>query len=364
MTNTDCNFPIIKYNTQISSIDNGKVHGESFRPQIIELFNIRKDLMLQKNPLLQNKLKELSTLQIKASEKLAPHLIKELQGIAEGSKLQIEDIVLLNNYTDFRDIQLPEEGCSTIAISDSNNISCGQTWDMHGSAKKYVSVIEVEDNQGITQVVFSLVGCLGMMGFTNKGCFVGVNNINTQNAKAGVIWPLLVRHLLNQKNAKEMYQLLKEKPVTSGHNYLISDPKQSFHLEVSPSFFEETDTLKRDEIKQIFHTNHCLGTNTKSIEISNMLSSTTHNRMNILQKNSDKLKSYNDLRNILTSHEEYPKSICSHFESGAQDPSFTCGGGIVNMDNFNCNLWRGCPTEDKNFVEYKYQFDGKYFSKS
>ena len=58
-------------------------------------------------------------------------------------------------------------------------------------------------------------------------------------------------------------------------------------------------------------------------------------------------------------HEGYPKSIGSHFQSGAQDPSMTCGGGIADFNNKGYYFWRGCPVYDKNFKSYLFSLEGK-----
>ena len=161
----DCNFPIITYDKDKTPQEWGQAHGEEFSRAIKELFEIRKGLMLEKNPALKRELKPLALEQWEATKKWAPYLSPELLGIAEGSGLELEDIVLLNNYTDFRDIALPDEGCSTIHVQSDKGHSSGQTWDMHGSAKNYLSLIKVPSTKDTPEsVVFSLVGCVGMMG--------------------------------------------------------------------------------------------------------------------------------------------------------------------------------------------------------
>ena len=49
----DLNFPIISYSKEKSALENGRVHGESFRSAIKELATIRKNLMIERNPGLQ-----------------------------------------------------------------------------------------------------------------------------------------------------------------------------------------------------------------------------------------------------------------------------------------------------------------------
>ncbi|MCO4793435.1 MAG: hypothetical protein KC493_06980 [Bacteriovoracaceae bacterium] len=361
-----CNFPFIEYeesNKKDNYISWGLQHGESYADAIRELADIRKELMLSKNPDIKNHLDQMAHEQLENTRTFAPLICEELVAIAKASNLSIAEIVILNNYTDFRDLTLPEEGCSTIHVQKGESIVSGQTWDMHKSAKNYVCLIKTpKTNDQTESLVFSLVGCVGMMGYNTDRCLVGVNNINTVNAKAGVIWPVLVRQLLLEKTLSGMENSLMNAPVTSGHNYILSSPEGGRHCEVTPTDRETVLSLDKGEDGEIFHTNHCLGPKVKLHEDTSSLSSTTHLRFDSLQNKSPKVDSYESLNDLLKDHENYPKSICSHFESGAQDPSFTCGGGIAEITNGNrTHFWRGCEEHDDNYVGYDFELvDGTF----
>ncbi len=355
----DLNFPYVKYLPGKSHKEWGILHGEQFAKPIAELAHIRKELMLKKNPSLEPELDRLARAQFDVSREFAPNLCAELQGIAIGAKISLTDIIILNNYTDFRDIELPEEGCSSVHLQKNGKVSAGQTWDMHQSAKRFACVIHLTEN-GEDILLFSLVGCLGLMGVNSHNNLVGVNNINTKNAKAGLIWPILVRAMLLEKDILAMRSILLKAPVTSGHNYLLSSIEGSEHWETSPRYSEKVSELGLNEEGFIFHTNHCLGPLNSSLEIKESLSSTTFNRFEILENQKENVT---DLVKLLKDHEGYPKSICSHFESGAQDPSMTCGGAVANFTDNQYTFWRGCPVYDKNFVEYEFILKKNQFIK-
>ncbi len=357
-------FPYIQYQSGKTNYDWGLAHGEEFKIAIAELTEIRRHLMLAKNPRLKSKLDELALEQFHLSKSFAPHIAREIEGIAKGSNLSITDLVILNNYTDFRDIILPEEGCSTVHIQTPEKILSGQTWDMHRSAKNYMTLIHVPaNNEHSAQLVLTLVGCVGLMGVSTDNNLIGVNNINTTNAKTGLIWPLLVRKTLEQKSLGLMRQTLLNAPVTSGHNYLIATPEGGEHLEITPSVSEKVSALQQGQVGGIFHTNHCVGFEVQKLEDQSSQSSTTHNRWNLLSKKVYKVTDLEDFKNLLSDHDEFPKSICSHFENGAQDPSFTCGGGASELTRGHHIFWRGCPAHDKDYIEYEFLNDGHDFKK-
>lgn len=361
---TNCMFPIISYEKGKSPRQWGQMHGESYKTAIKELFEIRKTLMLAKNPALARKLDDLALEQFEHSRKFAPEIAAEIQGIAEGAGLTLTDIVILNNYTDFRDIILPDEGCSSVHIQTPEKVLAGQTWDMHRSAKNYMCLLHVPEAVDHTaQLVLTLVGCVGLMGVTTKNTLIGVNNINTANAKTGLIWPLLVRRVLEQKSLADMRYTLIHAPVTSGHNYLISSPEGGEHLEITPSMSEKVGALLKGQVGGIFHTNHCLGSEIEKLEDKKSMSSTTFNRWDLLTKKTHKVRDLEDFKNLLSDHDEFPKSICSHYETGVQDPSFTCGGGVSDLTAGRHLFWRGCPAHDSDYREYEFQTDGADFKR-
>lgn len=354
----DCGFPIIKYEVGKSYFEWGVAHGTQFKDAIVELASIRRELMLKRNPSLKAKLSELANEQFSVTEKFDKSLSDELRGIAKGAGLTIEDIVILNNYTDFRDIQLPEEGCSTVQIQNEINILSGQTWDMHRSAKNYMCLIEIpETDINPKTLMLSLVGCTGLMGVNSHSCLIGVNNINTLNAKVGLIWPNLVRKVLMCDNLDSMRETLLNAPVTSGHNYLISTKDGAEHWEITPEFNDLIHAHTKHEIGHSFHTNHCLGKQVSTIQDQDHVSLTTHKRYEILENQVKSISDFDALKNLFQSHDGHPISICTHLETGSADPSATCGGGLMEFNTGRIQFWRGCPEYDDNYVEYEYNID-------
>ncbi|EQC44185.1 acyl-CoA--6-aminopenicillanic acid acyltransferase [Bacteriovorax sp. Seq25_V] len=345
----DLDLPELVYSKDKSAFENGLSHGEQYKDAIRDLANIRRDLMLRKNPALKTSISPLAKEQLLATKAFCPDSALELEGIAKGANLSIEDIIILNNYTDFRDITLPDEGCTSIYSSLSGSSVSGQTWDMHESAKNFLCVIKEED-----KVVFSLVGCLGLMGVNKHGLFIGVNNINTTDAKVGIVWPALVRHALQVNSLDSMRSLITRAEVTSGHNYLISDKSQGEHWEITPSVKGLVSKASLNDKKTIFHTNHCLNKDVIAIEDSASISSTTHARFEICNKYENQINDVTSMEAFLKSHENHPKSICSHYNSGVQDPSMTCGGAVFDSATMKLKLWKGCEEFDSNYKDRTY----------
>lgn len=353
----DIDFPVLKYDSAANSHERGAIHGESFREAIAELVEIRTSLMREKNPLMNSDaIRQLAGLQHQATLAFDREICEELEGIAAGARLPLHQIIVLNNYTDFRDIEITDQGCSAIYVKRGDQRIGGQTWDMHRSAKRFVCCLQIPGQQGPDhQVVFSVVGCLGMMGFVSGGRMIGVNNLNTVGAVPGVIWPAVIRKLLQAGNRQQEREILRTAPLSSGRSFLLAGPEGGEFWEAMPGLQQQVSALTADQTGALFHTNHCLGQITQPRENAKALSSTTHARFQLLEKKIDSVVDLNSGWELLNDHEGYPLSICSNYQTSAQDPSVTCGGGIGDLNTGQVRLWRGDKLYDDNFIEHTFQ---------
>ncbi len=378
----DVDFPIISFQVNDSPRQRGLQHGETFKDAIAELIDIRTRLMLEKNPSLnQIAIEKYAAQQWEVTCQFDSLLGEELQGIAEGAGVSLTDLVILNNYTDFRDIEVESQGCSVVYVNRDGNRIAGQTWDMHRSAKRFVCCLhlpagasdssqENDRSNAIDRemIIFSVVGCVGMMGFVSDRSasgssnahaavpqtlrMVGVNNLNTLRAKPGILWPVMIRKLLAEPDRHRQRELLKSSPLTSGRSFLLAGGQGAEFWEVTPEVQECVSHLSVDQQGHLFHTNHCLGQLTKKVENAGSLSSTTHRRYELIQR---KINSVTDLETawkLLNDHEGYPQSICSNFQTSSQDPSVTCGGAVADLDSGLIRLWRGDPLYDTNSIQH------------
>jgi isopenicillin-N N-acyltransferase-like protein len=345
---SDYGFPLIEFSLDLGPLERGHQHGETFKVAIKEIYEIRKELLLRRNPSLKDSLRPLAKEQFELSKAAFEGPSLEIQGISESSGLPIEDIVLINNYTDFRDILLGDEGCSTAYLKNDNNSVAGQTWDMHASAKNYMCLLKTPN-----ELSLSIIGCVGMAGINKHGLFIGVNNLNTKAKKSGIIWPVLVRAVLEQNSFDHMEKTLTSHTVTSGHNYLLANKEQAQMIELLPE--AKVVTSEVSKTGYCLHTNHCLSPQTQHFESQEHISKTTQIRLELLEKKIGKVTNSSDLSSLLQNHDNEPLSLCSHYAAyGAKDPSQTCGGLVSDFITGNNYFWRGCKKYDDNFKDYAF----------
>jgi isopenicillin-N N-acyltransferase-like protein len=255
----------------------GEQHGESFRADIRAVYDIRLALTLSKTDLgTQENVLALARHHLPVLEKFDRALYDELCGIARGAGVKPEQIVLVNHYTDLRDLGLADlkrldagdpGGCSALFLGDGKHRIVGQTWDMHGSAEPYALLLKIPSLPPTPQVnaagipklgstlCFTITGCLGMTGMTSWGTALTINNLNSVDAVVGVVWPALVRRALREPSAKAMRDLILNSNIGSGRHYIVADDVDVFGIETSGT---KKKVIREGGRGPYFHTNHCV----------------------------------------------------------------------------------------------------------
>ncbi len=302
----------------LKSREIGREHGEHFRESVRAMASIRLDLMF-KEPQFKSKKQvfELAASHLPILERYDSDLHAELLGIAEGSALSPQEIVVLNHYTDMRDIG----GCTTVFVASSHGPLLGQTWDIDSSALPHVQLFQFKDS-----LVFTVAGCLGLTGFNESGVGICINNIASLDARVGLVWPALVRRVLRAKNAAEGRDLVMGAPLGSGHHYAVGDKTDFFAVETSGTHRKELSTNKH----LYWHTNHCLDPEVASVSTVRK-GSTTHIR-------------YDKAKASLVAHE--PESLDELWRVFAEvslpvRDGFvgTCGAMAMNLKT---SEWKAC----------------------
>jgi isopenicillin-N N-acyltransferase-like protein len=262
--------------TGLDPAAHGEQHGEAFRDDIQAAFELRLRLTLERTDLeTRDNVLELARHHLEPLRAFDADLYAELCGIARGAGLSPEAVVVLNHYTDLRDLGLKDlrrlrgdpDGCSAWFVDDGEPAGerfLGQTWDMHGSATPYALLLTVPHARG-TQVFFTITGCLGMTGMSSWGTALTINNLNSTDATVGVVWPAMVRRCVKQPTAREALHVAMSGPIGSGRHYIFADEHEAYAIETSGtvkkqvwSHTHRTSTEHEAKPASWFHTNHCL----------------------------------------------------------------------------------------------------------
>lgn len=235
-----------------SPYENGLIHGETFKEDIHNYAQARLEL-------LKGYLSEFTWDQIELHAnkeievlKLSPSLYEEFSGIAKGANISEVMLGVLNNYTDMRNFSESTLGCSALYYKNDHTIVSGQTWDMTPDALPYVLHLEIKGEPSLH--ILTVTGCLALSGFSSSGLSVFINDLRTTETSIGLMWPALVRKILQEPNAQKGTETLTNNLPSSGHHYLVSDKTECYSIETTGKQFEVIQNLKSNGYS--FHTNH------------------------------------------------------------------------------------------------------------
>jgi isopenicillin-N N-acyltransferase like protein len=257
--------------------ERGRAHGEHWRAAIRELAEIRLALTLRRSAFVdEGEVLAAAGLHLPVLREHLPCKAEELEGIAEGAGLCPERVVVLNQYTDLRDVPrsvlgrpdavaprstgadeagADADGCTAIYFLGDRGPLMGETWDLHADAAPYVRMLRIAPRGRDEETLcLTLTGCLGAAGINARGVAVTINNLSSTDGRVGVVWPALVRAMLEQPHARGAYELLLRTPLSSGHYYVIADGHDYYGVETSGELKVLTQLGPR---AAHLHTNHC-----------------------------------------------------------------------------------------------------------
>jgi isopenicillin-N N-acyltransferase like protein len=346
--------------------ERGLHHGRALSEEIAAIAAIRSGLCLSQGMFRSDaELLEIAALHLPVLEAFDRELFDELRGIADGAGLPLARIVVLNHYTDLKDLdprvilgpqgaepRAPqrdlekEEDCTAIVAATAEGGVLAQTWDMHGSAAPFVIALHLPAvGEGPEAWMLSIAGCLGMAGMNRHGVGITINNLKSDDARVGLVWPALVRRVLTTKSAEAARNEVIRAPLGSGHHYLVADAARAFGIETSGTLSEVwAQADLRAPGSGFHHENHCRGTRVSAVSSISPIS-TTLLRHAFMEKQPAPTSS-SEIWARLGSHEGYPKSVCTHLSSPeAPHAMLTCAGLLMELEQKQI-AWRpGCLNE-------------------
>lgn len=262
--------------------DMGFQHGLAFADEIRNLTNERVTLSMSQSwtgrAFSRHEVLSLAQQMIDDHGNYAPDLLEELEGISRATGLSLPELVIANGFTDFVDVvynhgekvfapaQFGAE-CTTFMANPNANIAehglIGQTWDMHNTATPHVIMLDGKPKNAPEFLMFTLTGCVGMIGMNSAGVSVAINNLEGADGKPGVTWNFVVRKVLAQDNIEDALKCITEADLAGAHNYMLMDTSgRGYNVEAMSSVKHVeaiTDTTYA-------HANICLSDEARSVE--------------------------------------------------------------------------------------------------
>jgi len=251
----------------------GQVHGSTYAEEIADYAADRLALSAEGTSFSADELINLARRCLSAHRDYSSGLTEEMEALAEGAGISVEEALIVGGYTDFIDLVRAEAGaarvddtCTAVIVPDVRASGAGflaQTWDMHASATPHVLMLDLRPQHDPAALVFSTVGCLGQIGMNEAGIAIGINNLTAADGRVGVTWPFVVRKALQQSDFDAAVSAVVDAPLAGGHNFLIFDAEgNGVSVEAMPT----ATHVERLTERPLVHTNHCVAPNTLAVE--------------------------------------------------------------------------------------------------
>ena len=197
----------------------------------------------------------------------------ELEGIAHGSGLSIEQVLAMNGLTDLRDALAwggPLEaagGCSAcIAQRDATRegrVLFAQTWDLASDNLPFVVGVVRRPRSGPATWSLTTTGCLSLIGINESGLVVGTTNLRTRDARAGVVYLSAIHRALACDRFDDALASIAGAQRAGGHSFILADAAgRASILECSAQHALRRNVDRGTAVQ----CNHCLAPKTAALE--------------------------------------------------------------------------------------------------
>ncbi|MBI4440755.1 hypothetical protein HY639_01165 [Candidatus Woesearchaeota archaeon] len=203
----------------------GRRHGESLRSAIRQTIDLYQELWKIPAGQLLDRVNGYAT----SLSALVPHILDEMQGIADGAALSLEQVIALNARTELLPRSVLE--CTSIGLGGE----LGQNWDWLNTFKGLPCMVELQPHGAPRIRAFIEPGMVGKIGLNDAGVAVCLNYLQTDQIKSeGFPIHVLLRRILGCTSCEEAISMLTFSPRAASAHYLLADDYLIISAEATP----------------------------------------------------------------------------------------------------------------------------------
>jgi isopenicillin-N N-acyltransferase-like protein len=295
-------------------------------------------------PLSRERIVAIASEHIPHAQRYAPDLFTELHGIAEGARIALGDLFVLNCFLDLYEWLSPTwvaergwqpvnvGGCTTFGVSGAaaqGDVFIGQNYDLASLFQPAAVLIRVRSDDAPSMLFYTTAGTLGHVGMNAAGVGVVINNLQTLDARPGVPYPFIIRKVMAAERIGDAIDAVLLARRASGMNFLIADGSgELIDLETSATDYDVIYGWGGI----VAHANHFVCEKMKPYEARWLgergQTMVRYSRMNKLLRAGDGRRTLEDLQRILCDHANHPIALCRHDEPTAHG---SCGKTICGV---------------------------------
>ena len=323
-----------------------------------------------------------------------PRGLEEMRGIAEGAKVHVEDIIMLNARYDLSRLTRRANGpaapaeCTSMSLviepfgSADTRVYVAQNWDINAWLRDNDTIIVLESvdpsaddvTAPRSTIMLTEAGQLGRSGMNSLGMAACANSLwssqdyfpSTQSAKSKPFLPISVarRLFLEHGNIGDALAKLWRIPRHTSNNMMLGCKSGiNLNVELTPGdrFVSQPETLQTPAgtMRLLTHANHFASAEMLSrpdIKDEGGCGSSYFRHARLSQRlhrtaaESGKLLGIKDIKEAFTDHASYPQSLCEHASPTSSSVTVACV--VYDVDRLEMHVSTGNPCQG-NWAVYR-----------
>ena len=282
------------------------------------------------------------------AEESMPQYVEELRGIADGARLDFNDLLVLNCMEAITEDAL-HRGCTSLAVSPELTthgallIGHNEDWLPEDFESVYLIHAQPDDEPAFLAITYG--GLLPNIGFNQHSIAQCCDSVYPNDARVGVPRIFVSRAVLAAKTPADAIKAALHRRRAAGYNHLIAHASgEIYNVEVSARDFELIYGL--DGV--VAHTNHYISRHMRAIERNSeelIGSRVRYNRAVRLLHNQQGQISRASIQALLSDHVNFPESICNHvsLDDYPLDRQQTIAALVMDLTNLTMEVAWGTP---------------------
>jgi isopenicillin-N N-acyltransferase-like protein len=284
----------------------------------------------------------------------APHMMDELAGMAEGSGLTVDDLMLLQVRNQLR--AEPEGACTSISATVAGQSILAQNWDNDPGLDLYTIVLTRRPSGKPALMNITQAGLIAYIGFNDAGIGLCLNTLPAPARDVGVPHYFTVRGIYESASLQGAVQAVRRADRAIPANIILATPQGPADLEVTlqgvhvltprgaACHYDAHQAAK--QIAIITHANHCLHAELTPIndQFPELIQSRSRQKRIDALLGGAEVPDLKATQDALADHEGFPRSICRHPNddpgTGHWQTTFSV---IIETDRQRMHVSRGTP---------------------
>lgn len=289
-------------------------------------------------------------------------ILEELEGVARGADLSLEEIIALNARYELVWAQsiageAAREGCTSLCalpeVTEGGHTIVGQNWDYKPRFSGLSIVLEVEQENRPNLLTQTEAGIIGLKGMNSAGIGVCINALVSSRDKFEPRTPLLIviRGVLNADSfSQALKAVLCTKTAVSANLLIAHRDGEAIDLEVTPDdvgFLQAEDGILTHSNNFLAFTNREDLIDTLKPDIPDSLFRYSRSRR-LLATDRGHIN-VGSFQRVLSDHFSYPNSICRHVDSRDEEPKqlATLSSVVMDLEERALYMTEGPPCQNE-----------------